>query len=1063
MRSKLLLGAGLVFGSGVSALLYQTAWLREFRLIFGSTTAATAAVLAIFMAGLGIGSAILGKRAEASKQPLRFYATLELMIAASAALTPILIWLSRTIYIAAGGTAAMGLFVSTCLRLVLTAVVLAVPTLLMGGTLPAMARFAVNEEDTGRRGFALLYGLNTLGAVAGAGLGTFYLLERFGNWTTLLLSCLINATVASLAWLLARNESQPPKEKRVDREKSTEPAAPFRLVLGAAATTGFVFLLMELVWYRMLSPILGGTAFTFGLILAIALFGVGLGGVLYSLGQEKYRPTLNGFACSCAMEALCLAVPFALGDRLALAAILLQPLTTFGFYGRVIGWVALCSIIVLPAAIVAGIQFPMLIGLLGKGREKVGAQAGAAYAWNTGGAIAGSLAGGFGFIPLFTAPHTWQIVVVALVLCAFVSTTIAQRTLNSPLRCFLPALVGAAAILLVFLSTGPTAVWRHSVAAIIRMKKYDQTPNDLRALFNAARRDILWEADGRETSVGVSKSNSLAFVVNGKCDGNVKGDAGTQVMTGLIGPLVHPSPKTAMVIGLGTGSTAGWIASVPSIDRVDVVEIEPTIVKFAAECAAINQDALHNPKLHLQIADAREVLLTNRGTYDLIVSEPSNPYRAGVATLFTREYYEAAAKRLRPGGLFVQWMQAYEVDMKTVQIFYATLSSVFPHIETWQSATGDLMLVASDNEIVYDIPSLRERITQEPFKSGLAMAWQATDLEGAFSHYVGNEKFAHVVVRQIGVPINTDDQTLLEFAFARNARATRGVGFERLRQDAKAFQADRPSCNGELNWESVQTQRLGMFVAWDEPPTPNMATSDEDRLLIAAFKNYSDGYPAQALRYWNQLRREPVDLSELMMVAECLADQGDAKALEYVEQLKRIEPSEAIAIEARFLWRQNRFDEAGNAMVKALQSFHTDPWPMRSLMARTLNLAPQIAAGSRDRNNVMLMYRALEKPFAVYNIDDERMSTLLTLGLDLDLGRADEHTLEALQAPEPNVPWQLAFLKIRSACYRHFQHPLADKASRDLAEFVKNDNDLTDTKDSPTISPQNQVARVGDQ
>ena len=168
MKSKILQSAGLIFGSGLAALLYQTTWLREFRLIFGNSTAASAAVLGIFMGGLGLGSALLGKRAESTRRPLAYYAKLELLIAISAALTPLLIWLIRAAYIASGGTFAMGAFAGTVVRLLLASIVLAVPTVLMGGTLPAMARFAVSDEDGSRRGLALLYGMNTLGAVAGA-------------------------------------------------------------------------------------------------------------------------------------------------------------------------------------------------------------------------------------------------------------------------------------------------------------------------------------------------------------------------------------------------------------------------------------------------------------------------------------------------------------------------------------------------------------------------------------------------------------------------------------------------------------------------------------------------------------------------------------------------------------------------------------------------------------------------------------------------------------------------------------------------------------------------------
>src|SRR6187402_1197164 len=168
MRSKTLAATGLAFGSGAAALLYQTAWLREFRLVFGSTTAASAAVLGIFMGGLGLGSALLGRRVETQARPLAFYARLEMLIAISAAVTPALIWLIRAGYVALGGTLMLGIGLGTIVRLLLAAVALLAPTFFMGGTLPALARFAVPAEDESRRGLAALYGMNTLGAVAGA-------------------------------------------------------------------------------------------------------------------------------------------------------------------------------------------------------------------------------------------------------------------------------------------------------------------------------------------------------------------------------------------------------------------------------------------------------------------------------------------------------------------------------------------------------------------------------------------------------------------------------------------------------------------------------------------------------------------------------------------------------------------------------------------------------------------------------------------------------------------------------------------------------------------------------
>ena len=656
MKLRTVACAFLIFGSGLAALLYQTTWLREFRLIFGNSTAASAAVLGIFMGGLGLGSALLGRRAEATPKPLAFYAKLEFLIAFSASLTPFLIWLIRAAYVASGGTFAMGVVPGTFVRLILAAIVLAVPTLMMGGTLPAIARFAVTDQDQNRRGLALLYGVNTLGAVAGAALGTFWLFERLGNHNTLYFACALNAVVASLAWLLSRTEDSPTTNSVSSASDSNDQAsAPLPLILTASAVTGFVFLLMELVWYRMLSPILGGTAFTFGLILAIALLGIGIGGLLYSFTAGERRPTLTGFATTCALEALFVTIPFALGDRIVVIAMLLQPLGSLGFYGNVLGWSAICSVVVLPVAIIAGFQFPMLLGLLGRGREGIGLQTGSAYAWNTAGAIAGSLAGGFGFIPLLTAPGTWKLVAILLVACAFLSIIAGQRRLLQPLRALPAALVCVLVAALWTFSMGPTSAWRHSQLTLL--KRYENTPNETRDLLQSLRRDILWQADGIETSIGISKSDSLAFIVNGKSDGNSRRDAGTQVMSGLLAALMHPQPKNAAVIGLGTGSTAGWLAAIPSIDRVDVVELEPVLTKFARQCAPVNHDALENPKLNLLIGDGRELLLTSKQQYDLVVSEPSNPYRAGIASLFTREYYEAIAQKAE-GRWIVRTMDA---------------------------------------------------------------------------------------------------------------------------------------------------------------------------------------------------------------------------------------------------------------------------------------------------------------------------------------------------------------------------------------------------------------------
>ena len=205
-------------------------------------------------------------------------------------------------------------------------------------------------------------------------------------------------------------------------------------------------------------------------------------------------------------------------------------------------------------------------------------------------------------------------------------------------------------------------------------------------------------------------------------------------MGGLIGAALHPDPRRALVIGLGTGETAGWAAAVPGIARVDVVELEPVVLRVARDCAPANLSVLSNPKVRIAVGDAREYLLTSREAYDFIFSEPSNPFRAGISSLFTEDFYRAVRARLGPKGIFLQWLQAYEVDRGTVQTVYATLSAVFPEVETWYTLSGDLLLVATAEPIVYDAARLSERLRQEPFASAMETSGGSPASKGSL-HY----------------------------------------------------------------------------------------------------------------------------------------------------------------------------------------------------------------------------------------------------------------------------------------------------------------------------------------
>ncbi|MBZ0088897.1 MAG: fused MFS/spermidine synthase, partial [Thermoanaerobaculia bacterium] len=284
---------------------------------------------------------------------------------------------------------------------------------------------------------------------------------------------------------------------------------------------------------------------------------------------------------------------------------------------------------------------------------------------------------------------------------------------------------------------------------------------------NASSRDVAWEVDGRESSVALKRSFGYSFSVNGKSDGHSILDAGTQVMSPLVGALLHPNPKRGLVIGLGTGSSAGWLGAVPTIEHVDVYELEDAILRVARDCAPVNHGLFDNPKVEITIGDGRELLLTTRERYDIIFSEPSNPYRAGISSLFTVEFYRAAAERLEEQGLFLQWLQAYEVDGEVVASVLASMSEVFPYVEVWEVHRADLLLVGSKVPIDHDATRIRQKASEEPFRSALAHTWGVAGAEGFYSGFIASSELARAVHQNSAAGLNTDDLPRIEYGFAR--------------------------------------------------------------------------------------------------------------------------------------------------------------------------------------------------------------------------------------------------------------------------------------------------------
>jgi hypothetical protein len=550
---------------------------------------------------------------------------------------------------------------------------------------------------------------------------------------------------------------------------------------------------------------------------------------------------------------------------------------------------------------------------------------------------------------------------------------------------------------------------------------------------------IEWEADGVESSVAVNRLNGYAFFVNGKSDGHAIGDAPTQILSGLIGALSLDRPaRTSLVIGLGTGSTAGWLGMLPAMERVDVVELEPAIVHVAQLCSPVNADVLNNPKVHITLGDAREVLMTTKERYDLIFSEPSNPYRAGIASLFSLEFYRAVEQRLAPGGVLVQWLQGYEVDPETVRVVYATLSEVFPSVETWQVSRQDLLLIAGREPIRHDLEQLDVELRREPLASALAWTWGVEGVEGWFTGFVGDNRLRQHVLAS-PADINTDDRSILEFGFARTLGRAALFSPRHLYSLLPQLPFD-PNTEGPgglplgFDPDRIAELRLArLLLEGAENPAPPSSPDPDRRTRNQARLLYGQGELEDALELWVRQPGPPMTLWDRLLLGEGLAARGDDAALEHITFLERHRPAEANLLRARLALATEAPEVVLRYWLDAVESLRVRPWLHRPVAVRQLlDIAYTLASSDQEAGRIA--YDALGIPFAARAFDESRLLARVRLAQSISPG---ELCVEALAPFEDEVPWLQQILELRVSCYAEAgQLPLLLRAQADLDDFL---------------------------
>lgn len=815
--------------SGLCALVYEVLWVRAFTLITGRTVFSVSTVVAAFMAGLALGGFLLGRLADrmrSGRSLLRLYGLLEIVIGLYAVFLPRMISgcepLFAFIYRHASGSGYM----LDLARVAVGFLLLILPTTCMGGTLPVLSRFFCRDRfdrvglEVGR-----LYALNTVGAALGSFSAGFVLLPWLGPRLTLWMASATNGVlglvVLGIAQSLpltnhplddevlsfdregrpARRESEkaassvPGKDRTNDvlpivtTSGITPPGSAswrLRVVLLIFFLSGCVALLYEVAWTRTLSLVVGPTVYAFSLMLTTFIVGLALGSFLAAKRVDRWGGREDGWSLLCCrLSALEMLIGL---TTLALLPVLNRlPLVLAGVVRRyaedfvrlqAVHFGLLFGLLLVPTLLM-GMIFPIATKLYVREKRRLGEELGNGYAANTVGAIAGSLLAGFLFIPLVGTERTFHAGVGLNLLIGLLALLISRTRRRWDW-------IGSGLLLAIaLLGYGFSPRWDPELlsAGAYKYALYAESAN-LDLLLT--RGDLVYYKEGVSATVSVRRQgDEMTLAIEGKVDASDSGgDMTTQKLLAHLPLLVAEAPGRVCIIGLGSGVTLNAALKHP-IGRVDVVELSPEVVEASRFFHHVNERALEDPRVRLIITDGRNHLLLTAETYDVIISEPSNPWMAGVSGLFTREFFQLVYARLTDRGIFCQWLHSYNMSGRDLKSVLRAFQEVFPGASLWALNENDLLLLGPKDRSFELHRERLERAFRRKEVSDDLKKIAIFDLDSLLSLYVMEGDDVNRFTA--GVPPNSDDHPVLEFSSPRYMHARTGesnyrelVGFPRV-------------------------------------------------------------------------------------------------------------------------------------------------------------------------------------------------------------------------------------------------------------------------------------------
>lgn len=726
-RLNFWLVAFLFTASGFSSLIYQVVWTRQLVLIFGATTFATATVLAVFMGGLAVGSFTTGRVSHKIDKPFLWYGILEGIIGLWALAIPFLFEATTPLYKSIWQNFHLSLLPFNLLRFAVAAVVLIVPTACMGATLPLLARFVTETLDYVGRKVGTLYAMNTFGAVGGASLAGFLLLPVLGLSNTTLVAAAINLMLCITVILLSHRVEHQSKSFVAPEHTSDgcKLSLDVKMVLLAFAASGAVAMIYEVCWTRALSLVVGSSTYAFTIMLTTFLTGIFLGSLLCARLVDRSKDPLLWFVV--------LQILVCLASLAAMYSFNVLPWLNLYFnaafpgdqQATLLARLLLAGGILFPIALLLGAAFPVAIKICAKDLNRIGRSVGTAYSANTLGAIAGSFLSGFLLIPWLGVEQTLVLASVSNLLVASCLTAV-----SSSASAIFKTCIALSSLLAVAATTTHPSIWDRTALlcgqGLRRMHRDSGLPwrsyeQWLTFIHNGT--DVVFWGDGACSNVGVlylpDQSSHYTLLTNGCADASDGGDMSEQILLAALPLLWNPRAQDVAVIGWGSGVTVGTASLFP-VSTITAVELEPEVVRAASYFDHVNSLRKSDKRVKVELNDGRNYLLATDGRFDVIISEPSNPWQVGVCNLFTSQYFSICHQRLKPGGVLSVWLQIGEIPPAQIKSIIAALNAVFKNSLIFTSSPRALVILASDGPLEIDVDSLAKKCTEQPIKSELS-------------------------------------------------------------------------------------------------------------------------------------------------------------------------------------------------------------------------------------------------------------------------------------------------------------------------------------------------------